>query len=522
MYASGVAHGARRGETNPAPSQHLDPVVAGDAQLTRWDIVVAVLVVAGAAWLRHRPLGPPSLWTDDAWPALVVKVPWTGIAKIGLTAPGFVAGLKVWLHFTGFSETKAQSMAFVFGIAAPALMWILCVTRRLGRPAALVATALLLTSPAHIVFSTRVKQYTLDSVMVIALLWLTWRGLERPDDTRRWVLLAVGAAVATATSSGVLPVIVGAFCAAMLAIRRVEKAVRRHALEAGAAYGVFAVAWWVIVLRPRLGSSLHDYWQPFYVSTSNAGGLVGGLRVTAVRLAQGFGDLPAWVTVVIVVASAVVVLRTRRELAVMLLVPLLVAFVLAIFQLAPLGSGRTDIYLYPTFALLVGVAVSEISFRRSYGTYIGIALVIASLCLARAPIAYPQEDMKRAVGYLAAEARPADTVMVYPGGRYAFALYAPAAWPVTVFATNIPTNGFEVRIHRPHLSILGSYDTVAGYRNAIPRTTPGAPRVWLIGSHGRLDVLKIERALYDLGYRAQSRRHDHQQWFLSLWVRTAA
>ena len=517
-----MADRARRGETIPAPSSRPESaVLAGDAGLTRWDITVAVLVLAGAAWLRHRPLGPPSLWTDDAWPALVIKVPWTGIAKIGLTAPGFVAGLKVWLHFTGFSATKAQSMAFVFGIAAPALMWILCVTRRLGRPAALVATALLLTSPAHIVFSTRVKQYTLDSVMVIALLWLTWRGLERPDDTRRWVLLAFGAAVATATSSGVLPVIVGAFCAAMLAIRRVEKAVRRHALEAGAAYGVFAVVWWMIVLRPRLGTSLHDYWKPFYVSTSNAG-LVGGLRVTAIRLAQGFGDLPAWGTVLIVVASAVVVVRTRRDLAVMLLVPLLVAFVLAIFQLAPLGTGRTDIYLYPTVALLVGVAVSEISFRRLSGTFIAVALVIASLVLARPPVAYPQEDMKRAVGYLAAEARPADTVMVYPGGRYAFALYAPAAWPVTVFATNIPTNGFEVRIHRPHLSILGSYETETGYRSAIPRTTRGAPRVWLIGSHGRLDVLKIEQALYDLGYRARSRRHDHQQWFLSLWVRTPA
>jgi hypothetical protein len=497
---------------------------AAESHLTVWDFAAALLVVAIAAWLRHRQLGPASLWLDDAWPALVIKTPWRDVTTVGLTAPGFAALLKVWLHVTGFSASKAQSLAFAFGIVAPALLGLLCVARRIGRPAALVATALLLTSPAHIVYSARVKQYTLDSTLVIILVWLTWRGLERPDDTRRWFLLAFGAAAATAISSGLVPVVAGAMLTALVAVRAVETRARRAAYAAVAAYAVFAAAWWKLVLDPRLGSALRQYWQAFYISSSNPGGIVGGLRSVAVRLAHGFTDLPSAVAFVVFVAAGVVVVRTRPNLSILLLTPLLVAVVLALFRIAPIGTGRTDLFLYPVFALLIAVAVSEISTRHSWGVYIAVGLVVASLGLARAPSSYPQEDMRQAIADLNARVQPNDTIMVYSGGRYAFALYAP--WPVSVFASKAQTNGFDVRIHRAHTAILGSYGTQhtygtrQEYRNAVERATRGASRVWFIGSHGRLDELALERALTDSGYHAQARRGNHEAWFLSLWVKT--
>jgi len=487
--------------------------------LTAWDIAAALLLVAIAAWLRHRPLGPPSLWLDDAWPALVIKTPWRNVTTVGLTAPGFAAALKVWLHITGFSATKAQGLAFAFGIAAPALLGLLCVTRRIGRPAALVAAALLLTSPAHIAYSARVKQYTLDSTLVIILVWLTWRGLERPEDARRWLLLAFGAAVATAMSSGLVPVVGGALLTAVVTVRAVEKRTRRAVYAAVAAYTAFAAVWWKIVLQPRLGTALHDYWQAFYIS-GNPGGILGGLRSAAVRLAHGFSDFPSTLTIIVFVAAAVVVVRTRPSLSMLFLTPLLAAVVLALFRVAPIGTGRTDLYLYPVFALLIGVAVSEISTRNSWGVYVAVALVVGSLALARAPNTYPQEDMRQAVAILNVSLRPSDTIMVYSGGRYAFALYAP--WPVSVFASNAQTNGFDVRIQRPHTTILASYGTQQGYRNAVARITHGAARVWFIGSHGRLDVLEVERALDQSGYRAAARRGHHEAWFLSLWVKAPA
>ncbi len=488
--------------------------------LTVWDFAAAALVVVFAAWLRRRQLGPPSLWLDDAWPALVIKTPWRDVTTVGLTAPGFAAVLKVWLHFTGFTATKAQSLAFAFGIAAPALLGLLCVSRRIGRPAALVATAFLLTSPAHIVYSARVKQYTLDSTLVIVLLWLTWRALDHPDDARRWFLLAFGAAVATAMSSGLVPVVGGALLTAIVAVRSVEKPARRGAYAAVGLYLAFAAVWWKIALQPRLGSALRHYWQAFYISGSNPGGVLGGMRSVAVRLAHGFSDLPSTITFIVFVAAAVVVVRTRPNLSILLLTPLLAAVVLALFSIAPIGTGRTDLYLYPVFALLIGVAVSEVSKRQWWGIFIAIALVIGLVAQARIPTTYPQEDMRQAVAVLNANMKPTDTIMVYSGGRYAFALYAP--WPVSVFASKAQTNGFDVRIHRSHTGILGTYGSEREYKTAVERITNGAARVWFIGSHGRLDKLQVERALYESGYRAKARRGDHEAWFLSLWVKTRA
>ena len=520
---TGGADAELDGESEPTQDRRSDPAVAVETvRIGFWDIGVALLVVALSAWLRHRQLGPPSLWLDDAWPALVIKTGWSHITTVGLTAPGFAVALKTWLHFTGFSATRAQSLAFVIGIAAPALLWLLCLTRRLGRPAALVAAVLLMTSPAHIIYSARVKQYTLDSLLVIVLLWLTWRGLERPDDERRWYFLAVGAAVATATSSGVVPVVIGAFGAAFLATRAVDRQIRRRALGAGVAYIAFAIGWWALVLRPRLGTALRDYWRSFYVSGSNPGGITVGLRSVATRTAEGFSDLPMLITLAVLLAAAVVVIRARPLLSIVLVGPFVIAVALAILQLAPIGTGRTDIYLYPLFAVLIAVAVAEISYRRAFAALVAVALVVAPLALADAPAAYPQENMRLAVALLNAQVRSHDEILVYSGGRYAFALYAPAAWRVSVVATKDQTNGFDVRIHRPNLSVLDSYDSVARYRQAVARVARGARRVWFIGSHGRLDVLKIERALHDLGYRAASRRRDREAWFLSLWVRKTA
>jgi hypothetical protein len=307
---------------------------------------------------------------------------------------------------------------------------------------------------------------------------------------------------------------------AIVAARTVEARARRGAYTAVGLYLVFAAVWWKIALQPHLGSALRHYWQAFYISSSNPGGVLGGLRSVAVRLAHGFSDLPSAITFIVFVAAAVVVVRTRPNLSILLLTPLLAAVVLALFSIAPIGTGRTDLYLYPVFALLIGVAVSEVSKRQWWGAYIAVALVIGSVALARIPRTYPQEDMRQAVAVLNANMQPGDTIMVYSGGRYAFALYSP--WPVSVFASKAQTNGFDVRIHRPHTDVLGSYGSQADYNDAVARVTKHAARVWFIGSHGRLDERQIERALFDSGYRAKARRGDHEAWFLSLWIKARA
>ena len=131
---------------------------------------VAVLLLAVGIVLRQRALAPRSLWLDDAWPALVDKVPWRQVGVVGLTSPGFSVVLKVWLQVVGFSSLRAQVPAFVCGVIGPVALYFLARRMRLSGTAAFVAAAIMLVSPAHIVYSTRVKQYTLDSLLAMLVI----------------------------------------------------------------------------------------------------------------------------------------------------------------------------------------------------------------------------------------------------------------------------------------------------------------------------------------------------------------
>src|SRR5262245_6792395 len=72
-----------------------------------------------AVWLPVGALSPPSLWRDDAWQALVVRVDrWDDIGRMGQSAPGFSVLLQLWLSLVGFSSMAAQTLPFAAGVAA--------------------------------------------------------------------------------------------------------------------------------------------------------------------------------------------------------------------------------------------------------------------------------------------------------------------------------------------------------------------------------------------------------------------
>jgi Dolichyl-phosphate-mannose-protein mannosyltransferase len=488
-------------------------------RVTVLDVVIALAIAGAAAWLRRRQLGPPSLWTDDAWPTLVTRVGWSDVPVVGLTAPGFAAILKAWLHVTGFSATNAQSVAFTFGIAGPALLWLLCVARGLGRAAAAVGAAFLVTSPASVVYSARVKQYTLDAVVVIVLLWLAWRLLDAVHERSRWIVFTVAAIGGTAISSSIVPVVCGGYLAAVLTVWRADRtAFKRAALHSGV-FAAFGALWWIAVLRPRLGHALHEYWRSFYFQTTSPLDFVKSVTHTPTRFDHGFTDVPSIVVIVLVLAAGVACWKTRPRVAVLLFTPVLVAVAMALLQLAPLGTGRTDLYLYPVVAVLIAVGASELVRRVTLpGVLVVITLIAAMAASAKAPSAYPQEDMKKATEALVAQAQPGDAIMVYYGGRYAFALYSP--WPVSVYPTASQTDGFDVRIKRDHVILLPNYSDRSRYPASVKRLSAHYKRLWFIGTHGHGDVVVVEESLVAAGFDSHSRYYKGRPVFLSLWRRS--
>jgi hypothetical protein len=73
-----------------------------------------------------------------------------------------------------------------------------------------------------------------------------------------------------------------------------------------------------------------------------------------------------------------VVLLRRPLVAVLLVTPTMLAYLLAVLQVAPLGD-RTDIYLYPSLALLAAIAFQELPFTRPEFAVTGAAVLAVAV-----------------------------------------------------------------------------------------------------------------------------------------------
>lgn len=308
--------------------------------------LVAGLAVV-AALLRAGPLDPSTLWFNDAWAALVARADTVGEVLLpALTAPGWTLGLWAWLGAAGFSNLAAQLPAFALGVAGPPALYLLARRMGISRAGAGLGAAVLLTAPAHVTYSSRVKPYALDALLVVVLLGAAWAVLAGGGGWRRWAGYGGLAALATALSGAVAPVAAGAGGAVLVALwrwraRESELAVAsaggrarrpRHdapavtsASRAGgrpsppsgsppagpaprmgglplvgvaalAVYALFGLAWWWLVVDPRVSTSVHQYWTFAYLPLTDPGAALAATGRGVTVLLDALAPLPWPVT----------------------------------------------------------------------------------------------------------------------------------------------------------------------------------------------------------------------------------
>jgi hypothetical protein len=392
------------------------------------DMSLALLLSIIAAVLRFPGLGPPSLWHDDAWVALLHRVDdLTAAFHIGTTAPGYAYVLDAMYSIFGFTELTSQLPAFLAGIAGPGLVVLLA--RRIGlrRSYAALSGILLAIAPFHIDFSVRVKQFTLDTLLVVALVWLAVEALDNPDRWRRWVLL--GAAVlGTIFSASIMPAAVSALLAAtMPALLARDWA----SLRWPAGYGAFAVLWAAVLRQSNVSSGLVGYWDD-YASTGPGDAAAAVVRVMSAFLSLNGATAAAWLLVPVAILVGLGARRQRTEMAVLLWGPLVFATV-ASFAGIPLGTGRTDLYLYAPLALGLASAAQVVVVGwpppMKLAT-IGAAVLLAAWTTQFAR--YPIQDVRPLIGEAVSLLNAGDAIVVDPSVEFTLRLYGP--WPVEVAA----------------------------------------------------------------------------------------
>jgi hypothetical protein len=443
------------------------------------------LVLAGLAlWLRYRPLGITSLWLDDAWVADGSRVATIGdTIRTGLTSPGFSLIYRGWASVFGYTATTAQLLALLFAVMTPVAIFLVALERRLPVFAAFVAGLLVATAPAHIEFSTHLKQYTAEALGATFVLWGAWRVLDRATDGRRWAVLTGIAIVASLTSSvgAVTAVSALAVCSAAAFLARPRRI--RPALVSTAVYGLVAGAWALIAVKPNLSSShLTEYWRRKFL---DGDGFAGGLVDRLEDVAHGFQSLEALLVLAVLLIAAAFVLVRRTLLGALLVAPTVVAIALCALRIAPLGTGRTDIYLFPSYALLIAVAIGElVSLVPGREWVIGVAAITAAVLIAlnataAGTDAYPHENLTPLVHMVERRRQPGDAVVVYPKAQFAYGL----ATRYQIATRPDPTSGpgWIVQVRGPNVVVLRP--ELVRWERQLARLTHASKRIWLVGSH---------------------------------------
>ncbi len=173
-------------------------------------------LVAFAGFLRRHGLAPSSLWFDDAWVAAGASIAqWPQVLSTGAFSPGFSLLLRPFIALGGNESVVAQALPLMAGALAPALTFLMLSERGCRRAIALTAAFASASAPMHVRYSVFVKQYTVEALLSVALIWCVWTIVSDGYSRRRWVRLLIVVGVSFAISVPVFPVIVGSMSVAL-------------------------------------------------------------------------------------------------------------------------------------------------------------------------------------------------------------------------------------------------------------------------------------------------------------------
>lgn len=332
-----------------------------------------VVVALGVVWrVVHYLLAYP-IWGDEGFVAINFLVldaagmlgplKWGQIVSAGYMWIGLAACK--WL---GTSEWALRFPSFVFGIAS-LLLFYRFAWRVLPLPAAALAVSILAVAYYPIRHATEVKPYALDMLVSLSLTMLAWAVVQRPQSASRWIgLIGLGAAAPWLSYPSAF---VGGGAGILLTYLLVGRRFGRSVGLGWAAFGLVLVGSFIVMYltygraQAEFGSRLVEIemWRKaFPPSLAHPLDFIGWMlwmhtgNMFAYPVGSDNGGSTA--TFLLVCVGAARLWRQNRPLLVLLLSPLVLAFIAGALQRYPYGaSARTSLFMAPAFCLLAGVGL---------------------------------------------------------------------------------------------------------------------------------------------------------------------
>ena len=480
-----------------------DPPTPTTKAQTRTLVALAVITAFGA-FLRAHGFSSVGFFRDDAWVALSTRQGLGTAVHMWVAAPGYMFVLRIFMLSGPHTTWWAQIPAFVAGVACIPAMYALARHLRLSRVAGLVTAGVVSMSPMAAIYSTRLKVYETDFLLSCVLLALAETTRRNPG-RRQVATLAIASVLAFICSASVAAVIAGAWImVAWCTMRGSGRPRPRHVLLGitGTAVACGVVA---LVAYSHVSSTISRWWPYAFISHSSPAALVGSFRlVTWGFLAPlfGFWRLSAAAQAPVVLFGVVLVVAGAYKNRAMLApaVTLGIAYAASAAQRVPLGTGRTDLYLYPVVLVLMAAGATRLvrGARAVASRYfsesrflpvavVGLALVVgAGVVLQRTvaePPSYPGVDIQAIAGAIAQHEQPGDRIFVSELARFSWVEALDA--PVTLRFGEQWAPGFTVVSRDPQVFLAPSEYLEGGFRPAAWATAEDradAHRLWYVWS----------------------------------------
>ena len=399
-------------------------------------IALLVMIGAGTA-IRAKGLTSLGLFRDDAWAAMSSRVGIGTAWHMWVTAPAFYFLERSFIGLHPGVTWWAQIPPFVAGIAAiPAIYFL---ARRFGfrRAVGLALALVVCVSPVCVTYSTHLKEYGTVFLMTCAVLWVAETARRRPDRVR-FVKLTTVSVVAFVVSASMVPVIAGVWIAAWVSAARERRFGRNEVVSAVVVAGACGIV--AAVFYRRISPSLSKFWAGSFISHDSVAAFgrslnsgLWGLYLNLLNLPALTGAVQVLVLLVLVGLSAIGASRNAAMLGPACIVVLAVCASAA--HVAPLGTGRTDEYLYPALLLLLASGAVSVwaglrdlvdpEWRGKAGLVVAAAgVVVGAVLLNMADstfVPYPGFAVRTLARELSRTAEPTDHIVVGELARYQWA-----------------------------------------------------------------------------------------------------
>ncbi len=336
--------------------------------------ICLVFVVFSIAWRLVRYSLNFPLWGDEAFLATTFFVrDFEGMFRpleYGQIAPlGFLWAVRAITNVLGLSEPSLRLFPLLIGVGTVIAFWRLA-TKLLGKRTGMLSVCVFSASYFPMRYGVEFKPYGLDLFCSVILTYLGYSVLRRPDSSLRWTLLIVAGVLFVWCSYPSIFVAggVGLVLTARL-LRKQSKALVIGWLLFNSLVVVSFVCMFLFFAQPHYKAAswlaempmwtsafppLTQPWKlPFWLIRTHTGEL----------LAYPFGGKhgASLVPCLLACAGVLVLWRKRRELAFLLLSPLLLTFIAACMHRYPYGGGpRVSLYLAPAFCILIGVGLGAL------------------------------------------------------------------------------------------------------------------------------------------------------------------